>query len=233
MAGIHGPGRQGGRLSSEDAFSFVNDRSRMSLWLKLDQTTPLSGTFAATVGGTITVTGSTYTLATDVPGPLSRYVKSVLFATTGVTPLATAALLRGSNFTLGVWVKPNIATSAAGSVLSGSLYSMLIFGPGYHGYPGQVISDQSGNPPLILLPDAGWHHVAWVVDASAGVITTYIDGIATGVNPTSGYGVITEIQSIGNFFSFGGFPFIGNMLDLRLYHIVLSPAEVAALYAGA
>jgi len=83
------------------------------------------------------------------------------------------------------------------------------------------------------LYDGAWHHLAFVFDRDAN-LNLYVDGVVSstgGFNISSQKGDVNDIYEkyIGRVIS-GGYPFSGNMDDLRIYSRALSASEISTLY---
>ncbi|MCK5171813.1 MAG: LamG domain-containing protein, partial [Planctomycetes bacterium] len=80
--------------------------------------------------------------------------------------------------------------------------------------------------------DNTWHHIAYVIDDSANVITVYVDG-SEALSFTSAVSIAaTDILSLGQEYDAGlttGDFYSGQLDDVRVYNWALSEAEIAIL----
>ncbi len=91
---------------------------------------------------------------------------------------------------------------------------------------------------LPSIADGTWHHIVVVRDDASNLATLYLDGLSYGTVPlTMGLididanGLVFGQRHQGSVGSFGsGQEFNGLLDDLRIYHRVLAPGEVTALY---
>jgi len=97
---------------------------------------------------------------------------------------------------------------------------------------GGTRSDLELNPPFM---DGNWHLVTVTFDRTAGAVTSYIDGaaaVAGSLNPAStaslNAGLNTLVGGSGN----GAYSGAGDVDDLGVWTRVLTPQEVAAIYAA-
>jgi RHS repeat-associated protein len=84
------------------------------------------------------------------------------------------------------------------------------------------------------LHDGDWHHLAGTVDATAGEVTLWIDGVAVDTQPFTAatlddsdgerlvVGADSDVAALGE-------PFAGTLDDVRVYTLALAGAEVADL----
>ncbi len=73
-----------------------------------------------------------------------------------------------------------------------------------------------------------WTHVAWVCDASTGVITCYVNGDAVYTNNTVGANVQVGTLYVGRDDRNGWkYPFVGQVADIRVWNKALTAAELS------
>lgn len=165
-----------------------------------------------------------------------------------VSDAADLNFASGVDFSLELWVQPQVATTSYGVMEMAS--KRIVSGGQTKGYElclvnGQVVFQMSATmgSPLSAgwtgpdLRDGHWHHVAVTVQrgsTSGGQI--YVDGVLiASFNPTSQQGDLSTTASLlmglhpdssldGNF--------RGNMDEVSLYRRALSAAEVGATYAA-
>ncbi len=189
------------------------------------------------VGATGIPMPSTLVPAVEFPNPRSRAWTLASRHAVRLTP-TPAALKPATDLTVSLWFRATVFESGGSELLSAGdqyvlrLYSGTRLGiikrlgpvtPGFLTCPGT----------LATAIDGQWHHVAGVISATG--MKLYGDGELICTN--------TDMQPIvydkGPDFVVGrhgtntsGFPFDGNIDEVRVYTRVLSPAEIAALAAG-
>jgi len=88
------------------------------------------------------------------------------------------------------------------------------------------------------LNDGTWHHIALSAGPSSDVIAFYVDGISQAItydqqDTPSSFANFTKTLYLGGFNDGGAplSPYVGNLLDFRIYNRVLTVDEVWQLYA--
>lgn len=88
------------------------------------------------------------------------------------------------------------------------------------------------------LRDGSWHHIAGVIDRSAGLARVYIDGASAAQVPLGAYGVSNDGGApvrVGTYVDAAGTKqsyFEGALADIAIYKRALTPGEVAARYSA-
>jgi hypothetical protein len=88
------------------------------------------------------------------------------------------------------------------------------------------------------LRDGSWHHIAGVIDRSAGLARVYIDGASAAQVPLGAYGASNDGGApvrVGTYVDAAGTKqsyFEGALADIAIYKRALTPGEVAARYSA-
>lgn len=187
-------------------------------------------------GNNLTLSGG----ASFAPGKLGNALnvngttgKAVSTVTTGLNPT--------SLLTIAAWIKPTSFPPTFSTIVrKGSRpnargYSMIFFGNKltFNRVRGAVVQ----NVPVPV--DGTFHHVAITWSNATGQIQFYLDGVlADTVSSPGAIGIPLDTDSLSvgyNLDEVGvplGSPYSGLIDDLRIYHRVLSEAEISALFAG-
>ena len=167
------------------------------------------------------------------PAIASTSTSSLLFNGTNqyVNIPVTAALPNyGNPRTISVWAKTNTLTGnhvIADLGTTGGNYSFFI---GQFGTSLEV--GDWGSPNYITVSgfwDTNWHHI--VATYGGDTVDVYADGmlVATGTGENWNYLTPPVSCVIGNYVSGTGYPWSGNIAEVRIYNRVLTPAEVAGM----
>lgn len=128
----------------------------------------------------------------------------------------------GSNFTIVMWAKPNVA---AVNTFFDSYTGRLILR-----FNGGVLSwyDDGGNNDSAWTPDGGWHQIALVKKGAVGTI--YVDGRAIYSNSSAAV-AIGGATCIGNRYDLSsGYNLRGLIDHVMIYERALTASEMAQLY---
>ena len=146
------------------------------------------------------------------------------------------------------WIRHTIIQSDYGAFFfnfrdSNNVNQTFIGGSYWFSSPGWLaVSNNSGNPvstgiPFSSVGDGNWHHIAWTMTYSASTTSTwkfYLDGVAsanTTLTDRSYMNLVTRIyHNIGTYNDSGdvGYAINGGVDNFKIYHKVLSDAEVLA-----
>ncbi len=159
----------------------------------------------------------------------------------------TGAFMPTGNVTYAMWFKTSASAVQGLQVVWGAAFND---GNGYTGWD-RVIGNGSPGPlqynvwselnpsGTAIVTDGAWHHVAYVLDKSAGMIA-YVDGVLdmtdTGSTGNCGLGcsgfnwASDYLIGTGQNGRFGALAFTGLIDEVRVYNIPLSASEVQQLY---
>jgi hypothetical protein len=159
----------------------------------------------------------------------------------------TGAFMPTGNVTYAMWFQTSAAAVQGLQVVWGEAFND---GQGYTGYD-RVIGNGSPGPlqynvwqelnpsGTAIVTDGNWHHVAYVLDKTAGMLA-YVDGVIdmTDNNSTSNCGLGCSgfnwasdyLIGTGKTGRFNAGAFIGLIDEVRVYDIALSAGEVQQLY---
>ncbi|MCW5556988.1 MAG: LamG domain-containing protein, partial [Verrucomicrobiae bacterium] len=143
-------------------------------------------------------------------------------------------------FTVSAWVRTGDDSNAVGGIVSkygdatGSSWATIVYEGRLRAfYIRNYGVNQVHVPPAGVdggfIADGAWHHVAFVVDESGGIL--YVDGVATGVLPWTGapgLAVSDWPVQIGRYQNFPN-SFAGKIDEVTLWSAALNPYEVQAL----
>lgn len=156
----------------------------------------------------------------------------------------------GLNFTLMVWVKPDINTDTARTTLdkahtSGGSpyyeiwmrYNSVTNVTWFYLWQGSVYAmylDCESDQDLAV---GSWHHLALVGDAGAGTLHAYINGtlVCNDTTPTGTFGTSTSALYVGKSKNNGEayYHWDGGMDEIRIYNTSLTASEVLDVVNGA
>lgn len=214
----------------------------VSHW-KFDETSGTTAFDASANGNNLTLSGG----ASFAPGKLGNAL-SVNGTTGKAVDTVTTGLNPTSVLTIAAWVKPTSFTNShfstivrKGSRSNDRGYSMLFLGDNL--FFNRVCCG-AGVESVSVPVDGTFHHVAITWNNAASQVRFYLDGVL--VETANSPGVIgtpldADPLSVGyNLDEAGGgplgflpgSPYSGLIDDLRIYHRVLSGAEISALLAG-
>lgn len=137
-----------------------------------------------------------------------------------------------TNFTVAMWVKPDVVSGARDLYNNGSQANFLRMGIVGTGI--RVAEDNIADYPLGGALAAGnWYHIAFVKSSDAGSnVKAYINGIATGT--TASVGTISTPSGtayLGRYAIASSSYFDGSMDEVGMWNRALSAEEVALLYS--
>jgi hypothetical protein len=179
--------------------------------------------------------------AANTPPPYCRHV--------GVYPRTTDALsFARASFSVATWIRfPPGTTNPFWAFSKGNPWGTSATGAGGHGYGLATYSDTDDVLVQLFVNDGthriaanlpaiardAWVHVAFVVDREHGRMKSYANGAPIDDQDIAALGSIDAKEHL----DIGAFTNVGcsasAMSDLRIYAKALSPAEIAAVAAGA
>ncbi len=133
----------------------------------------------------LTITGpSSWGSPGGAPGTSTNYLTMPAGSTNHVNP--NLSVTTYTNLTIDFWWRYNSGTST--SYMWNSSVSFRAFTGGVAA-SGIYVRETPGGSDIVYTPnlqDMQWHHIAYVLDASAGMGTLYVDGVPSGSTPYSG-----------------------------------------------
>ncbi|MEQ9497351.1 MAG: Ig-like domain-containing protein [Deltaproteobacteria bacterium] len=195
---------------------------------ELDEGSGTTLTNLAPGGGTVSITGpSSWGTPGGAPGTSTGYLTMPSGSTNHVN--ANLATTTYTNLTIDFWYRYQSGTGLG--YMWNSSVSFRAFTNGVAN-AGIYVRETPGGTDIVYTPsiqDGMWHHFAYVLDASAGTGTLYVDGVVGGM--TSYNGTI----SIPTWYLMGQNSSNGTTSDydrFRVWSIANSATEVADMVAG-
>jgi len=224
-------------LGSSGSHTITVSDSGMAGYWKLDEGSGIATSDSSGNNNTAALVGPPAWSTTVSPTQYTNSASLSFSGTTNHVSIPKTAELQLTTSTIALWLKADadvadycsiFSDAVGGSEQSGyrcELHSVSgNFGCFVNGTSRSI---QSATP----LNDNAWHHVALVLNKSAGTASIYIDGMQNGainveLKPS------LQVLYLGQSSNLGIYPFLGLLDDLRIYNRALSAAEINLLAAG-
>lgn len=228
--------------------------ANLKLRLNADSASTLTtdNSSAAHSGTNTSNTTSFMPSATDTaPSPLLRrgamhFVAAAAAASSSQVVIPAHADFTATTGTIMFWMKSGQTNVAAGGNEGAMIWdrrttsgNVIVLTAPSNGNPGRLFSQPAGGGSFYStarVDDDRWHHVAFVYNqAAGGTDIFYVDGVASGQITHGNAWTWPATQPIELGRSHDGYwqKYHGLLDELRLYNIVLTPAQVAQIFKGA